>query len=692
MAGGSALYFSLPAEPSLFLLLFIPTAALFLYALRHHPYGRPLASVFLVLTLGFGTAQIEARFYGPAMLNQPLPPTGLTGLVYHAEPLPDGGSRLTLLQPVVKGWPEEKAPGFIRVKTALPYEQAPQAGMRVSLWGPLWPAGESTMPEAFDFRRHAYFKGLSANGVNYGELRAQESLSVPSVFDGGLFIPFEKARRFLSLTATQRVAGEAGAMTAALLTGGQSALSAPVMEMMRDSGLSHLLSISGLHVGMIALLVFLPVRFVLSLWPRFALRFSTKKTAACAAMIATMLYTALIGPEAPILRSALMSGGVMLAVLTDRRSQSLRLVALAAMVILLFKPSSLLGPSFQLSFAAVMAMVAAYEKKLDQRLAQGFSFDLPRPVLWASRTLRDMVLTSLLATAATAPFTLYHFQTLNSYGVIANMIAIPLTTLWVMPNLLLTYLTAPFGLAGVFLDAAGWGCEGVIAIAGKVASWPYAEILAPAMPVWAFGFFVAGLLWLCLQSGRGRWLGLLPVCLACVYPLTVEVPSVFISGDGKSWAVQLDDGRLATYGKRNENFILRSWQRHAHSPALVLFNKNNPPEDGLPLSCAGGVCFYEKNGVRVAFLARKAKEEDIRRACTQAVIVMAPLPLSDCPAREVIDAKRLEAGGAHSIVFERGEPKIKAARKARGLRPWSEGWREGAVILDQSQGQSEAFE
>jgi competence protein ComEC len=87
--------------------------------------------------------------------------------------------------------------------------------------------------------------------VNYGELRAQESLSVPSVFDGGLFIPFEKARRFLSLTATQRVAGEAGAMTAALLTGGQSALSAPVMEMMRDSGLSHLLSISGLHVGMI---------------------------------------------------------------------------------------------------------------------------------------------------------------------------------------------------------------------------------------------------------------------------------------------------------------------------------------------------------------------------------------------------------------------------------------------------------
>ena len=255
------------------------------------------------------------------------------------------------------------------------------------------------------------------------------------------------------------------AMTAALLNGEQSSIAKPVMQSMRVSGLSHILSISGLHVSMMGLLVYFPLRFILAAIPFVALRFPIKKWAAAAAILSTTFYTILVGPQAPTLRSALSTSILMFAILADRRTQSMRLVALAASIVMLLQPDGVMGPSFQMSFAAVLCMVAAFERPLDRVLAANNALSLPGWLHYLRHHAGSIIGTSLIATAATAPFCIYHFQTFSFYGVIANMLGVPLTSFWIMPCLLLTYIAAPFGMDGIFIDGVGLGVRGLIAIA-----------------------------------------------------------------------------------------------------------------------------------------------------------------------------------------------------------------------------------
>lgn len=676
LIGGAGGYFALPVEPALFWIALPVLAGLIAWLGRHQGTVRFLACALLAIGIGFSAAFIETHYHPPLMLDAALPPTGVTGIVYHSEPLPDGATRLTLQAPLVKGWPEDKPFSFVRIKINKPYAEAPLAGQRVSLWGPLWPAGDQAYPGGYDFRRNAFFNDLSATGLNYGEIRAADPLDP----DFSLTVLIEKARRYLTLLVLGRDHDDAGAMTAALLTGGQGILARPIMDAMRASGLSHLLSISGLHVSMIGLLIFVPLRFLLALWPWVALRYPIQKIAAAGAILSTATYAAFIGPEAPVVRSALMSGAVMFAVLTDRRSQSMRLVALAAAIIVVFSPSSVLSPSFQMSFAAVLAMVAAFEKSLDTAMKDGVTLSLPRPIQQGLKALRDILLTSMVATAATAPFTLYHFQTVNLYGLAANILAIPLTTFWIMPNLLLTYIAAPLGGAGLFLDAAHWGCEQIIWIAQTVASWPYASLNVPPVPLWAFILAVIALFWITLCRWKLRWLGILPVLAAGFYPLNVPMPDILVASDGKNWIVRMEDDAYATYGHKKENFALRSWSRILDKRPLQLYTKDTPPDPAGPLRCEGAVCFYQKEPLSLAFLAKRAKPQEIEAACQRAHTVIAPFALTDCAAAEKIDAPKLAAEGAQAFFVENGNIRIQSARQAGQSRPWSP---QGSIADDQ---------
>lgn len=603
-----------------------------------------------------------------------MPPTSISGTLYQAQPLSDGASRLVLSQVHVRNLLPEQTPDYIRVKVSTPFAELPSAASRINVWGPIWPSSGPAIPNGFDFRRQAFFKGINANAVNLGEFRY--SATTPSDFSyiEKIHLYFEQTKRALADQTYTRLEGSKGAMTAALLTGIQTGISPEVMEDMRRSGLSHLLSVSGLHVSMVALLVFLPLRFLFSLWPWLALRLSTKKLAAIGTLVSTLLYTLLIGPEAPTVRSALMSGGVMLAILLDRKPKGLRLIALAALVILFVMPSALLGPSFQLSFAAVLAMVAAYEKRVDSTIKELPAFQLPAGVRPVLRALRDIVLTSLIATAATAPFTLYHFQSFNFYGVVANMVAIPLTSFWVMPNLLLTYLMAPFGLAGLFLDAAGWGLSYVIDLAHLIAAWPHAKVAAPSMPDWALLSFVLGFLWLCLWQGRPRFIGLLPILACFLYPTTIVQPSVFIDNEGKNWAVVLNDGRLATYGKRKENYILGQWQRYLQDADLALFSRKEPPNPSSGLSCIEHHCTYNTVAGDFVFLEKKATAEEISAACAQAKVVVSREELTECSATHVIDARAIKQHGAHSFTIKGQRLIPQIDHETQGMRPWDKGF------------------
>ena len=734
MAGGIAAYFALPFEPSAAWFAASPLLAILTFAARRHLTAQPLLAALLAFALGFNAAQLETSLIKSPLLAAPTEPVSVIGTLIRAEAMPEG-SRLTLKSPWIKDMPREERPKLIRVKVRTPFEDLPESGARVNIWGPLWPPADPALPGGYDFRRQAFFKQIGATGLSYVELREREARYPTRFFWDGFHLLFEKARRALTLMTFAQIQNpEEKAMTAALLSGSQTAIDDDTMQAMRASGLSHLLSISGVHVSMMALLVYVPLRFLLALFPWIALRFSIKKWAAATAIIATSLYTLLVGADAPTVRSALMTGLVMFAIMMDRKSMSLRLVALAALAIMLTTPSAVMGASFQMSFAAVLAMVAAYEKRLDATL--GFLQDptisvhtqgtqreqhLPFGFRRCFHYLKDIILTSLIATGATTPFTIFHFQTFNFYGVIANMLAIPLTTLWVMPCLLLTYIGAPFGATAWALDGAGWGVGIIIDLARAVAAWPFAQLYLPPLPAWALFTFLVGGFWLCLWQGRWRYAGLLPIALTFFYPLTVTTPDVFIDADAPVWAVHLSDGTMAAYGKRDENFTIAQWRQQSGNPAVAYYSARKLPDYDKDLFCDGDKCLYEKGNVSIMFLMppkmEKEKTSDdvlippphgegkrlpLQRqeqgrgendwepknkmentstrepppTCPTTTITVAFIPMPPCPNTIMIDRAALDKGGAHTITLTpNAPPLITAVRQAQGLRPWSVGWK-----------------
>ncbi|MDD3182861.1 MAG: ComEC/Rec2 family competence protein [Alphaproteobacteria bacterium] len=677
---GIAVYFALPFQPALSLLALTPGMTVLTILSRRKPWAFPIMVSCLAIGLGFNAAQVETAREESPMLSAPLDPISMTGTLMRAEALPEG-ARLTLKRPSIKTLPRKERPLTIRVKVKTPYAELPKAGTRVNLWGPLWPPNDSAVPGGYDFRRQSFFKQLGATGLSYVQPRTYESRYPLAFFWDGAAILFETTRHALTLAAFERLDGPAKTMTAALLSGSQTGIDRKVMEAMRASGLSHLLSISGVHVSMMALLVYFPLRFLLALFPWIALRLPIKKIAAFTAILATALYTCLVGADAPTVRSALMTGLVFFAIMTDRRAQSLRLLALAASIIMLATPSAAMGASFQMSFAAVLAMIAAYEKRLDTALITGIEWCGPSWMKTLTFHLRDIVLTSLIATAATTPFTIFHFQNFSFYGVVANMIAIPLTTFWIMPCLLLTYIFLPFGGASLFIDGTGWGVKGLISLAQTVATWPYAQIPFPPIPFWAFGLIIGGGLWLCLWRRAWRYAGLLAIMAGCFYPLFVTLPTVYISDDKPIWAVRLRDGRMAVYGKRKEDFTVGQWLQQVGQPKALYLNDKTITTLPDELTCDAAYCAYSPptrtGSPTIIFLHKDAAPDIVTKACAnRELIVVSFARLTACSAPQaVIDADSVWQRGAHSLSFTPEGPfTINTVRTERGQRPWSPGF------------------
>lgn len=669
MACGIGAYFSLDFEPSLLWLWLAPTLSCFVFFARGHIALRPLGAACLALALGFNAAQLESHMVAAPMLTQKMEPTSITGRLMHAEILPKGKARLLIKDPVVRGLKASETPRFLRVKLKKSLGELPKSGARVNVWGPMWPPGERVAPRAYDFRRNSYFKQLGGTAVAYAGPRVRmKEAKEPAFFWDGFYLIFERARRVLLSSSYQYLTGPEAAMTATLLSGSQSSIGPEVMKAMRASGLSHLLSISGIHVSMFALLVYIPLRFLLALFPFIALRFSIKKIAAIFAIISTSLYVLLVGPETPTVRSALMTAIVLFAVIADRKSMSMRLVALASMPIMLLAPSSVIGPSFQMSFAAVLTMVAAYEKRIDQAIKDGAAYELPKWLkhLWSSG--RDIILTSLIATAATTPFALFHFQSFSFYGVVANIIAIPLTSFWVMPNLLLTYLMVPFGWEAPFLAGAGWGVMLTIDLAQEIASWPFSHIDMPLMPYAAFFMSVGGGFWLCLWQKKWRYFGLLPLLGACFYPLYSAAPDVFIGAEKGIWAVRLNDKTLAVYGKKRIGFMISQWKQLANVEEVEFINKDR---HSASLFLGGKYFDIEINNTKIAFLIDGVSEKTVIKICRNNDVVVTPFALQNCAAKYVIDETSLDQKGSHSISIDDGNISIETVRKQKGQRPWT---------------------
>ena len=301
-------------------------------------------------------------------------------------------------------------------------------------------------------------------------------------------------------------------MAAALVAGVRAGIDQATWRAMQISGLAHILSVSGLHMVMVAGSVFAACRWLLALFPPLALRFPVKKLAAAVALLAAAFYLLLSGASVPAQRSFLMTAVALLAVIVDRNPFSLRLLAWAAVVVLLLRPESVLGASFQLSFAAVLALMVVFEAW--QRPSARTRSARARAGWRAWRYLLGVSATTLVAGAATTPFAAFHFQTIPTYGMLANLVAVPLTTFLVMPAGMIGLLLMPLGLEGPLFHVMAWGCEGVLWIA-RASLRPAGRLGAGAsMAGQALALLAFGGLWLALWQRPWRWLGLVPCAAA----------------------------------------------------------------------------------------------------------------------------------------------------------------------------------
>jgi competence protein ComEC len=352
-----------------------------------------------------------------------------------------------------------------------------------------------------------------------------------------------------------------------------------------------------------------------------------------------------------------MVGIVLVAIMIDRSALSMRTIAWAAVAVLLLQPESVTGPSFQMSFAAVCALIATYET-LQRRFGE-WRRDagiLRRLSLYLAATL----LTTTVATLATAPYSVFHFNRLALWGLAANLIAIPLTSIWVMPWALVAFLLMPFGLEHWALAPMGWGTEGVIRIAATVADWPGAVLLLPAMPSLALALLSGGLVWLCLWRRSWRRAGLVAVVAGIAIMPFARPPDLLVDEEGRVFALRGTDGALALTSERTAKFETGIWLRRNAQTETA------PMKD---LACDEASCIWRAGGQVVALVTRP---EAVAEDCATATVVVSrvPVPRGCRGPLAVIDKWSLWRDGAHAVWLSPEGVRVESVRQVAGDRPW----------------------
>ena len=415
LAAGASFYFSLQFEPTrlagwicagCFLLMWIACRVL---DKRH--LLEVIVAAFLLTSIGFCAAKEKTLRVTAPMLVHSTGPVMVTGRVAEVE-LADQGPRVVLDKITLPGLVPEATPDKIRIRLTR-YSSPPVAGSIIMLRAVLMSPAGPAEPEAHDFRRDAFFNRIGGVGYAVGK---------PSIVEASSFRPGEEWLERLRQTITAKILEAMGrtpeaAIAAAYLTGERGLIEEQTANDMRNSGLAHLLAISGMKVGLVAILSFAVFRTVIALFPALALRLPARKIAATGAILVAFAYTGLAAAPIPALRSVLMTGMGMFAILFNRQAFSLRLAAIAAAIVILWQPESVTGVSFQMSFGAVIALIAFYE---------AFRLTLSSLYQHSTRARRVMlamgriVVTTLVATLVTSPLALFHFQQEANYSAIAN--------------------------------------------------------------------------------------------------------------------------------------------------------------------------------------------------------------------------------------------------------------------------------
>jgi competence protein ComEC len=671
LGAGIAIYFALPSEPPLWAPASALAAAFAAWMLARMQQSARLAFLALfvaAIALGCTVGRVRTLAVGAPVLAERIGAASLDGRIVSIEPAPERqgrplGPRVVLDRLAIAGL--STVPDRVRLRLRPNHGAVLKPGDRIALRASLTPPSPPAAPGSYDFARQAYFQGIGAVGFALGSARivASGSARRAGILDAAR-LWLQRLHTRLDERIRAILPSPSGPMASALLTGEHGAIPPGVNDDMRDSGLAHLLAISGMNLSLVIGFLFVGSRALLAGVPWIALRCPIKKWAVAPALLGGLFYLLVTDANVPTQRAFVMATFVLLAVALDRTAISLRLVALAGAVVLLTAPESLLGPSFQMSFAAVIGLIAAYDA-LGARFAR---WKADGGVLrWVAFYLGSVFGATLIAGLATTPLAIYHFNRFAILSVPANMLAEPLTSLWIMPWGTLAYLLMPFGIEALALIPMGWGLDALAWIAHAIARLPGAAGVVPAMPTWGLVAAALGGLWIAFWSGRWRWWGLAGVALSFLSIAVERPPDVLVGEGGALIGVRAADGHFAVMGSGRRGFVAESWARRLGEEIAA-----ETAIEGM--NCRGADCLLRVNGTAVAL---PHTYPALFHACdyrgVDAVVTPLYLGRTRCRVAVVIGRDDLRGRGVHALWLDADGVRVLSVRDGQGDRPWSVG-------------------
>ena len=648
---GIGFYYLVPFEPSARVLWGLGVSAVLLAALGlwlRETWGPVWLALSLVLVgpvIGaWRTADVAApvlpyRYYGE-----------VEGRIVDIDRSASDKLRLTLDQVLIRRFLPHERPAYVRVSLHGDAENfSPEPGMVIRVVANMSPPDGPVEPGGFDFRRLAYFEGLGAVGYT------RKPIEVLAEADRGWQLWLFRTRMAMSAAIQKGMPGPTGAFAAAMMTGDRSGMDETTTENLRVSNLAHLISISGLHMMLLTGTVFAALRFGLALVGPLRRRVDLKKLASVGALAAGAFYLALSGFQVPTERAFVMVSVALGAVFFGRRAISLRGLAIAALVILIARPESLAGPGFQMSFAATLALVVTFQWLNNRRLAR-----LPK---W-SRGAVTLVVSSLVAGLATAPFAAATFNRISDYGFLANLASVPLISAIFMPAAILWCLLAPIGLGwialGIMKPALWW----VLKVAETVASQPEPVTLVVSPPAVVVPLIAIGGLWVALWQGpmRSRAAGVMPFLVGVLIWSQAVRPPLLIAADGPLAGVLTEDGRALNKGK-GQSFVAETWLENDGDRVTQA--------EAADRWRSGDWDSYELGGVRIAVLTGKKRAALLDDACAAAdlVVMSEPRPRGFKGPCLVYGKWQMADRGTIAIWPAPGGVRVEPT-KGRSERPW----------------------
>lgn len=655
IAFGALFFFNLEFDPQantlIFPLIFLTLISFILYKKNLKIYF--ILSYFICLVLlGFCAADYRTESLKFPKISEQLSAVKIYGTINQIN-LSQESKKIILSDLDIENLPLERTPKFIRINTKSSLA-AVKIGDRITTKAVIMPPPLPSYPDGFNFSEYAYFKQIG--GIGY----SVSGIKLIDIEDENFFHAlFEKARHSIASRLKEVMGEPEGDVAAALLVGFSAQIDKEVYEHIRISGIAHIMAISGMHVVIVVGLVFLIIRLLLSKIPHLALRYDLKKISAVSALLISFIYLQLAGSPVSAERAFIMSAIVLLAIIFDRNANALRSISLAAILILIFTPEAIKSASLQMSFAACLALIASYNHFQLKFNIKGNKSKLQKIFLYFA----SIVLSTLIAGTATAPFVIYHFNQYSTYSILTNLVAIPLADFVVMPLGVLSLVLMPLKLDYIPLKLMGYSISFMLKYSSLISKLPYSSVYIAKFTEIGICLIAFGGVIVTLMQTKLKYAGIPFILIGLMMQDNYGKPDILIDAQGKLFAIKGLDGHLYASSKVKSRFVRSSWEEAYDEKNMMTFNEVNFPE------CNDCLCFIER-GNKKALIVYDSSIENYPD--TNLVIELSPLSNLDFIYDKIIGLGNLNKSGTHAIwINQQNQILVKTVKEQLKDRVWN---------------------